>query len=89
MAVGLFARYADGFVASDEAGLLYGGGLGQLAVQAAGAAIVAVWVLTTTGILFSALKAMGLLRVSAEEEMEGLDVAEHGSAGYGVEVTYA
>ncbi len=86
LAVGLFARYSDGFVATDDAGLFYGGGLDQLVVQFLGVVIVAAFVLTTTGALFWALKRADLLRVSPEEESEGLDVAEHGSAGYGVDV---
>ena len=82
LAVGLFARYADGFVASDSSGLVYGGGFDQLAVQAIGVTMVAVWVLGTTGLLFFVLKKLDLLRVSPEEEMEGLDTIEHGTPGY-------
>jgi Amt family ammonium transporter len=82
LAVGLFARYADGFVASDNSGLVYGGGLDQLAVQAIGVVIVFAWVIGTTGLLFLLLKKVGLLRVSPEEEMEGLDTIEHGTPGY-------
>ena len=39
----------------------------------------------TSFILFGALKATLGLRVSEEEEVTGLDVAEHGSSGYGLE----
>jgi Amt family ammonium transporter len=42
-------------------------------------------VLGTTAILFKVLKSTVGLRVSAEEELAGLDVAEHGSPGYGPE----
>jgi Amt family ammonium transporter len=37
----------------------------------------------TSVILFAVLKATTGLRVSVAEELAGLDVEEHGSAGYG------
>jgi Amt family ammonium transporter len=89
LAVGLFARYDDAFLGRDNAGLFYGGGVNQLIVQALFVAIVAAWVLTTSYILFKILdKTMGL-RVTAEEEAAGLDVAEHGSPGYGETATWS
>ena len=33
-------------------------------------------------ILFSILKAVGMLRVSKEEELRGLDIGEHGEEAY-------
>ena len=88
LAIGLFARYDDAFLGRDDAGLFYGGGIEQLIVQLLGVLIVAAWVLVTTGILFSVLKSMNLLRVSEEEELEGLDLHEHGTPGYAQEVKY-
>ena len=88
LAVGLFAKFDDAFLGREDAGLFYGGGINQLITQAIGVVIVAAWVLITTGILFGALKAAGLLRVPQEEEIAGLDVSEHGSAGYGAEQAY-
>ena len=87
LAIGLFATFDDAFLQREDAGLFYGGGISQLVMQAVGVAIVAVWVLGTTGILFGTLKAMNLLRASPEEELAGLDVSEHGSPGYGADVT--
>lgn len=96
LAVGLFAYNGDAFVDAaypladgteySASGLFYGGGINQLIVQFLGVAIVAVWVLVTTGILFTVLKATVGLRVSEQEELEGLDVHEHGAPGYGPEV---
>ncbi len=63
-------------------GLLFGGGVGLLGVQVVGILGVAVWVALSSAVLFGALKAMGQLRVSEDEEVEGLDVHEHGVAGY-------
>jgi Amt family ammonium transporter len=79
--VGLFAREnADGFWTK---GLFYGGNADQFITQVIGVIAIAAWVSITAYILFALLKQFGGLRVSAEEEIEGLDVLEHGSAGYG------
>ncbi len=76
LAVGLFAT---------DGGVFYGDGFGQLGAQAAGVAAVFVFVTVTSGLLFLAIKATVGLRVPPEEELEGLDVVEHGSAGYGID----
>ena len=81
LAIGLFAHFDDGFLGREDAGLFYGGGIEQLVVQFLMVVIVAVWVIVTSMILFGALKATIGLRVSAEEEMVGLDVSEHGGPG--------
>ncbi|MTV25666.1 ammonium transporter [Nitriliruptoraceae bacterium ZYF776] len=57
-------------------------GEASFGTQIVGILGVAVWVAVTTGILFGILKAMGQLRVSEQEEVEGLDVHEHGVPGY-------
>ncbi len=87
LAVGLFATYDDAFLGREDAGLFYGGGIEQLIVQLFGVLIVAAWVIPTAGALFIGLKRAGMLRVSEEEEIDGLDVHEHGSSGYTTEIT--
>ncbi len=82
LSVGLFATYDDAFLDREDAGLFYGGGIDQLLVQLLMAAIILVWVVVCTGILFGILKATIGLRVTAEEEIEGLDFLEHGIEGY-------
>ncbi|MGA0863454.1 MAG: ammonium transporter [Ilumatobacteraceae bacterium] len=78
--VGLFsATEAEGVV---KKGLFYGGGADQLVSQVIGVVAVAIFVAVTTGILFAVLKATVGLRVSEQEEIEGLDIHEHGFAGY-------
>ena len=77
LAVGLFAT---------KGGLFYGDGADQLATQFIGVIAVFAFVTITTGLLFLALKHTIGLRVSPEEELEGLDVHEHGAPGYGIEV---
>ncbi len=87
LAVGLFSRYGDGFVATDNAGLFYGGGADQLLVQLIGVVLVFAWVTVTTGILFSIMRKTMGLRVSREEEIGGLDLHEHGVPGYGPDIS--
>ncbi len=82
LAVGLFARFDDGFLGRDYAGLFYGGGGGQLLVQLVLVLIVMVWTVVTMGLLFRLLRRTGYLRVSARAESAGLDLLEHGGAGY-------
>ncbi len=82
LSVGLFATYDDAFLGRPDAGLFYGGGIDQLLVQALMAVIIIAWVGITSAVLFGVLKATIGLRVSEEEEMEGLDVLEHGLQGY-------
>ena len=55
---------------------------GYIFVQVKSTVIICVWAFVTMFILFSILKAVGLLRVSAEEEIEGLDIVEHGMPAY-------
>jgi Amt family ammonium transporter len=69
-------------IAATDGGLLFGGGTELLIAQVIGIVGVAAWVAVTSGILFGTLKAMGQLRVSQREEVEGLDVHEHGFPGY-------
>lgn len=57
-------------------------GHGDLAVQACGAFSICAWAFVTMFVLFSVLKSLGLLRVSPEEEQQGLDISEHGMAAY-------
>lgn len=69
IAVGLFGR---------DGGLFLGGGIGRTLVQTVGVASVAVFVGVTMTILFLILKKTTGLRVTREEEIQGLDMLEHG-----------
>lgn len=81
IAVGLFSNEeSEGFIAK---GLFYGGGTDQLVSQIIGVVSVAAFVFVASTIMFAVIKATIGLRVSEQEEREGLDVHEHGSPGYG------
>lgn len=79
LAVGIFGQKALG-LAND--GLLYGGGLTQLGIQALGAAAAVIFVVVTMAIIFKLIDAAVGLRVSREEELKGLDIGEHGMESY-------
>ncbi|MEO1131753.1 MAG: ammonium transporter [Cyanobacteria bacterium J06639_1] len=55
---------------------------GQLGVQLVGALVYFLWPFVTCLALFFLLKATIGLRVTAEEEMAGLDMGEHGNVAY-------
>lgn len=57
------------------------GGAPMLA-QIVGSLVIPLWAFATMFALFSALKAVGMLRVSPEEELRGLDIGEHGEEAY-------
>jgi Amt family ammonium transporter len=68
--------------ASPLTGLFYGGGTQVLAAQAIGSVIVTSATFGVSLIMFYALNAVGVLRVSEEGEMAGLDIHEHGIPAY-------
>ena len=79
IAVGLFATTAA--PGNDTmTGLFYGGGFHLLGLQLLGFAAVAAWTVVMMIIVFGVIKAIFGLRVSEEEELEGLDSTEHGLA---------
>ncbi|MGN1138847.1 MAG: ammonium transporter, partial [Ruminococcus sp.] len=75
LAVGLFAtgNGQDGIT-----GLFYGGGFQQLGIQALGIVAILAWTVVTMVIFFQIIKHTIGLRVTKDEEMQGLDITEHG-----------
>jgi ammonium transporter, Amt family len=65
-----------------DGGLAYGGGFGQLGAQAAGVFGIGAWSIVTSFIILFILKKTIGLRVSEKEEVEGLDIHEHGMEAY-------
>ena len=82
LAVGLFAAPEALGYGNSMVGLFYGGGLKFLGVQAVGVGMTALWAFGMGLLIFSILKKMGILRVSAKTELKGLDVTEHGQDAY-------
>jgi Amt family ammonium transporter len=83
---GIFGTLAVGSWANapeDEIlGLLHGGGFAQLGKQLTGVVSVGAWAVITSLVLFVLIKAVFGLRVSAKEELVGLDLSEHKSEAY-------
>lgn len=84
IAIGLFAAPAVGeFTAMGPVtGLFYGGGLAQLGTQLIGTVAVSAWAFVTMGTLFYIMKKTIGVRVSEQEEIEGLDISEHFTSSY-------
>jgi Amt family ammonium transporter len=88
IALGLFAdgSYGAGLngVEGKVTGLFYGDG-GQLVAELIGIAVNLLYVGTVGGLVFLAIGKLMGNRVSAEDEVSGLDVAEMGMEGYAME----
>ncbi len=81
LAVGLFAQ--GHFTPNTTGdGLLFGGGARLLLVQLVTVVAVGLFTLLVSLLAWGALKATVGIRVSADEEREGLDVGEHGISAY-------
>ncbi len=81
---GIWGTIAVGLFASNEKygslGLFYGGGFHQLGIQLLGLVCIAVYTAVCMTIVFLIIKKTVGLRVSPAEEVEGLDINEHGLA---------
>lgn len=78
---GALGTILTGFFATGvttEAGLFYGGGFHLLGIQVLGVVSVGLYAAIVITIVFQAIKHTIGLRVSPEEEIEGLDICEHG-----------
>ena len=72
----------DGFFPAGTDGLFYGGDLTLLGHQAAAALFTIVWCGVFTTIIALAIKYTIGWRITAEEEVDGIDFAEHGETAY-------
>ncbi len=80
LSLGLFSSGTGD--ASPKPGLFNGGGMDQFVAQAIGVGAVFAWAIVTGAVLFTVIKMTIGLRVSPEEEKEGLDYGEHGNEAY-------
>ena len=91
-ACGIFGTLSLGLFAvgnySDVKGILYGGNANQLIAQVKGSATIIAATAAAGLLLLFGLKALGVLRISEAEELEGLDIAEHGAPAYHPEYAY-
>ena len=78
---GIWGVLAVGIFGTDV-GLLAGGGVRQLGIQAVGVVAIVGWVFVTSSIVFRVIHGSVGLRVTAEEELAGLDRVEHGASAY-------
>ena len=80
VSLGLLAAYP--LLAGQRKGLFFGGGLGQLGVQALGPVVVGLYSFAMAWMIGKVIdKTMGF-RISADDEVSGIDVAEHAETGY-------
>src|ERR671912_2929231 len=80
LSCGLFAT--PELAAVGQPGLFYGGGLYQLGIQALGIVAAGGFVFLASLAVFATLKATIGIRVKPEQELDGLDIHEHGVFGY-------
>jgi Amt family ammonium transporter len=89
LSLGLFAAGKYGLPSAAGAdtttvvtGLLYGGGAGQVVAQLIGSAATVAAAFIASYVIFYIIEAVTDLRLSAEGEVAGLDLHEHGAAAY-------
>jgi Amt family ammonium transporter len=95
LSLGLFATGQYGLpgslgadTSSTVEGLFYGGGATQLGVQVLGSAVVTVTTFAVALAVMFAVKSLGVLRISEEVELGGIDIHEHGAPAYHPEFAF-
>ncbi|MDO5534658.1 MAG: ammonium transporter [Propionibacteriaceae bacterium] len=90
---GLWGTVAIGLLAVPQedgrAGLFLGGGMGLMVAQLVAVLVTTIFTVAVTAVIaFVIHKTMGF-RVTEEQEMGGIDLAEHSESAYDMEVAYA
>jgi Amt family ammonium transporter len=78
---GIWGTFAVGLF-HQETGLFFGGGVQQLIDQLIGITVVGAFAVVFSVVVWFVLKLVLGIRVSFEEEIEGLDIGEHGMEAY-------
>jgi Amt family ammonium transporter len=84
LSLGLFAVGNYG----DVKGIIYGGNANQLIAQIEGSAMITACTFAAGLLLMFSIKAIGMLRISEQGELEGLDIHDHGAPAYHPEYAY-
>ena len=77
-----FVGNPDGFLGSGAAGISPDGAIAQLIIQLKGIFIICTWTAVTTYLILKAINVFMDIRVSSDDEEEGLDISEHNEQGY-------
>ena len=80
---GVWGGLATGIFGTSIPDKAEGSQMAYFMIQLKSTVVICVWAFVTMLIVFFILKAVGLLRVSEKEEIEGLDMCEHGMPAYG------
>jgi Amt family ammonium transporter len=80
LCVGIFGKKALGLAYE---GFVYGGNPMQLGVQMVGSITTVVFIVISMTIVFKLIDTTVGLRISRDEELQGLDIGEHGMEAYG------
>jgi Amt family ammonium transporter len=80
IAVGIFGKASLGL---PNNGFVYSGNPTQLGIQVVGIVAVIAWVVVTMSVVFKVIDLTIGLRASSEDELQGLDISEHGMESYG------
>jgi len=84
----LIGFFADPASPATKAGLFYGGGFDQLWRQAVGAFAVMIYAFVVSYLIALLIKKTIGWRISAADELSGIDLAEHSEAGYDLSPVY-
>jgi Amt family ammonium transporter len=83
LAIGLFAATSVNGVVTHE-GVFMGGGGHQLGVQALAVAATIAWSFTATYVIATLVKKTVGLRITPQQEIEGLDTSLHAETAYDI-----